>query len=161
MYKFIVLVLLLAIGNSPAFADPFLFDGFYLGMPRADATKVRPEISWQPVTQEAPSEAIRKEFPSNYLGRDARVSIGLDRDGQFVRLIGFTFLPQSDSQCLLDAVGVRVQLERLYGAAIETSSELLGKRAKWVSGDGVTIRWMEACAVGARQYFVTYAKPAS
>ena len=160
MRHFLTLVLLFAVGLSPAFAEPFLFEGFYLGMPRADAALVRPEIAWQAITPETASEAVRKEFNSSYLGREARVSIGLDRDGQFVGLIGFAFLSQSGSQCILDAVGARLRLERLYGAAMETGSEPLGRRAKWLLGDGVTVRWVEACAVGAGGYFVTYAKPA-
>lgn len=160
MRRFLAFILLFGYGHAPAFAEPFSFEGFSLGMPRSDATEVLPEIPWQQVMRNTPSEAARKEFTSRYLGREARVSIDLDREGLFVRTIGFTFLPQTDSECMLDAVGARVQLERLYGAAAETSSESTGRRAKWSTGGGVTIRWMEACAIGARQYFITYAKPA-
>jgi hypothetical protein len=160
MRRYLALVVLLALGPSPAFADSFSFEGFYLGMPRVDATRLRPAISWQPVTGETPSEAVQKEFTSNHLGREARVSVGLDRDGQFVRLLAFTFLPQSDSQCILEAVAIRLKLERLYGTPKEASSEQLGKRVMWSTSDGVTIRWLEACTIGARQYFVTYARPA-
>ena len=157
--RFLPIVLLFAV-NYPAVAEPFAFEGFYPGMPLADATKLHPEAPWQLAAPETPTEGTRKEFASNHLGREASVSIVLDGEGQFVRLIGFTFHSQSDGQCLLEAVFARMQLERLYGTAAETSSEQFGKRARWNTGDGVTLRWMEACTVGAREYFVTYAKPA-
>jgi hypothetical protein len=160
MRRFLATLVLLSCGYSPAFGASFSFDGFYLGMPRPEATKVRPVTQWQLVMQDTPSQAERKEFTSTHLGHEARVSIDLDRAGQFVRTIGFAFLSQSDSQCILDAVGARLQLERMYGAAAEASSEPPARRAMWSAGDGLIIRWMEACAVGAQQYFVTYSKPA-
>jgi hypothetical protein len=150
MRRFLATLVLFSCGYSPAFGASFSFDGFYLGMPRPEATKVRPVTQWQLVMQDTPSQAERKEF----------TSIDLDRAGQFVRTIGFAFLSQSDSQCILDAVGARLQLERMYGAAAEASSEPPARRAMWSAGDGLIIRWMEACAVGAQQYFVTYSKPA-
>lgn len=158
--RFLLVAALFSLAHSSAFAETFSFEGFHLGMPRADATKVHPEISWQPVTQETPSGVSRKEFASHYLGSEASVSIGLDQAGQFVSLVGFTFNSPSDSQCILDAVDMRMRLERLYGPAAETVSESFGKRARWNADDGVTIRWAEACFVGTKEYFVTYAKHA-
>jgi hypothetical protein len=159
MRRFFPLVFLAAV-HSSALAEPFSFEGFQLGMPRADATQVRPEAPWRPPAGDAPSEATRKEFTASYLGRTADVSIGLDQGGRFVRTIAFTFRTPSDSQCILEAVAARLQLEGRYGVAAEKGSEPFGRWVRWTTGDGATLRWLEACAVGTREYFVTYTKAA-
>ncbi|MCX9155057.1 hypothetical protein OPU71_02830 [Niveibacterium sp. 24ML] len=145
---------------ATARAAAFEFEGFALGMPHAQASTLRPDVAWQPDASGAAGSMARKEFTASYLGREAQVSIGLDPEGKFVRLIAFAFRPESGSQCILDAVGARLQLEKRIGPAMESSNEAFGRRMKWIDADGATVRWLEACAVDAGGYFVTYAKPA-
>lgn len=159
LYRFVALACVSLAGLAPPCAGAFEFEGFALGMPHAEASKLRPDVAWQSDTSGAAGGMTRKEFPAMHLGREAQVSIGLDADGKFVRLIAFAFRPASGSQCILDAVGARLQLERRIGPAKESTTEAFGRRVKWIDADGATVRWLEACAVDAGGYFVTYAKP--
>lgn len=139
-------------------AELFSFEGFHLGMTKAEASSLHPEAAWRRVKQDASAEITTKEFTTQYLGREANVSIGLDSKEQFVSVMGFTFHAQSPSQCILDAVSARFQLEKRYGST-QVVGESVVRRANWTTGDGITIRWVDACGVG-KEYFITYTNAA-
>lgn len=141
-------------------ATVFSFEGFSLGMSRSDATAIRPDTPWKQVMRGTPSEAVRKEFKASHLGQEAQVNVDLSASGGAVEVIGFTFLTQTDQQCIQEAVKALVELEKLYGVEAEVSHQQPGKRAKWLTNEGTTVRWFELCAVGARRYVITYAKVA-
>ena len=136
----------------------FSFEGFSLGMSREAATGVRPEVPWKEVMRGTPSQAVRKEFKARHLGRDAEVTVDLSPTRATVEIIGFTFLTQTDQECVREAVKALVELEKLYGVEAEVSHEQPGKRAKWITKQGISVRWFELCAQGAQRYVVTYAK---
>ena len=134
----------------------FSFEGFFLGMSRTEATEVRPEIAWQEVMKETPQAVFRKVFKARHLGQMAEAAVDLNSARSSVQRIGFTFSTSTDQQCTQEAIKALVQLEKLYGPETEISHEQPGKRALWITKSGISVRWFELCAVGARKYLVTY-----
>jgi len=103
-----------------------------------------------------PSEALRKSFKAIYMGHEAEVTVDLGSAETAVRALGFTFVTQTDNQRIFESVKALVELERVYGIETEASDEQPGKKAMWVTKSGLVVRWLEACAVGARRYVVSY-----
>jgi isopentenyl diphosphate isomerase/L-lactate dehydrogenase-like FMN-dependent dehydrogenase len=149
-------VIFFCTGTLAAEAE-FAFEGFRLGMTVQEASAIRAEIPFQLVMRGSPSEAMRKEFRAAYLGAEALVSVDLDQQHQRVRAIGFTYLVSTDADCIEGAAARLRALEAHYGRADEASSDPPGKRARWNQPREV-VRWGEACAVGARLYYVTHAR---
>ena len=139
-------------------ATAFSFAGFSLGMSRAEADAVRPEIAWKEVMRGTPSEAVRKEFPSRHLGHEAIVTVDLSPSRAKVGAIGFEFRTPTDQQCIREAVETLVELRGLYGNEVELYDHGPSKAARWMTANGTSIRWIEVCAVGAQRYVVTYVK---
>jgi len=136
----------------------FSYSGFSLGMSRAEANSIHPEVNWQPAMLIPSEKFLRKEFDGEFLDRTAKVTVDLDPSGNYVRMIGFTFMTSSDQQCIDDAVRALAKLESQHGEESEVFHEPPGKRAKWAPGNAITVRWGELCAAGATRYYITYAQ---
>jgi hypothetical protein len=124
---------------------PFSFEGFSLGMPAADAIRLRPDAAWRPVTS-----IQRKRFTARYLEREAQVSVDLDPSSQTVNAIAFLFSESSELACKQAAANVFSQLEALHGKPIGQSVWAL---------PGTNLIWLETCSQSAaHQFYIRYSK---
>lgn len=126
------------------------------GSPRSAADEIAPLGTWKTVKW-PDSMFLRKELDGTHLGRPARVTIDLEPSGASVLIVGFTYNTSSVSECIAGAIDALAQLERSLGEEEWVSHEPPGKRARWKTKQGLSVRWGELCAAGANQYYITYA----
>jgi hypothetical protein len=146
---------------SAAAASSFSFEGFRLGMSRAEATRLQPGASW---TETSPwmgrkghgPRVVAKTFTGSHLGKTALVSVVLDDKAEAVHSITFVFSSPSNATCAEDALEARGLLKRTYGVETEAVDDPPRLEAKWRTKDGLTVFWQSSCRYGYTWYSVTY-----
>lgn len=140
----------------------FSFEGFYLGMPKAEASRLHPEAHWLRDFPEGPQgynklSAYYKQFRSSYFGEPVNVRISLDEGGRAVDTVLIMFSASPNKQCGSGADAARKHLTKTYGAGVESLDHVGNTRVVWHAAEGYTVVWYSSCRQ-ADWYTVTYTR---
>lgn len=132
------------------------FDGFQLGMSRIAALEVWPDSPWRLEAGDDGRDVIRKAFVTRHMDREAVASVDLDARREKVARVTYRFATASRDACNQGAIAALMLLERQYGKEYEAINGPPSMRARWLTRDGLTVRWVEWCDAGEQRYAVSY-----
>jgi hypothetical protein len=165
-----------AAGNNSSFASlttttnadaaSFLFDGFYLGMSKAEASRIHPEAKWMMIEplmlidgrRRHGPPIVSKGFNSLHLGKVANVVVTLDKKAGYVHSINFVFSSTSSAECVGEADEVSTLLKQTYGIETEIVDSSPDRHSMWRARDNSVVVWHPYCDYAPAQFSVTYLK---
>lgn len=152
--------------TTSAGAASFLFDGFYLGMSKAEASRIHPEVQWMMIEplmlidgrRRHGPPIVSKEFTSLHLGKVAKVVVTLNKKIEYVHSINFVFSSTSSAKCVEEADEVSTLLKQTYGIETEIIDRPPNRHSMWRAKDKVVVVWRPYCDYAPAQFSVTYSK---